>query len=123
MPRGGHNKKKATPETGPTALSVWPKPPASFTARERKSWDRIGRAAVLLGSVGVPDLILAERLAQLHARTDEALADPELKVSTLSALMRLEADLLNRMGLTPQARATVGPLAKAKRDSSPLDEF
>lgn len=123
MPRGGHNKKKTIPDSGPVALTVWPKPPVNFNASERASWARIGRAAIATGSVGSPDLVLAERLAQLDARVDEALSDPDLKVSTLSALLRLEADLLNRMGLTPQARSTVGALAKPKRDSSPLDEF
>jgi hypothetical protein len=122
MPRGGHNKKRPAQHQGPVALAKWPPAPRHFTEGEVQSWKAIGEAAMLLGSVSGSDLVLAGRLAQLGARVDQALTDVELKSSTLANLMRLEADLLNRMGLTPQARNTIGPLSRPKV-KGPLDEF
>lgn len=122
MPRGGHNKKRPAQQGGPVALTKWPRAPRHFTDREVVSWNAIGEAAMLLGSVSGSDLVLAGRLAQLGARVDSALTDVDLKSSTLANLMRLEADLLNRMGLTPQARNTIGPLSKPP-PKTPLDEF
>lgn len=122
MPRGGHNKKHTSAPAGPPALVKWPKAPKHFTAGEVASWTRLGEAVMVLGSVAGSDLVLAERLAQLDARISEALANPDVQMTALSAMMRLEADLLNRMGLTPQARNTIGPLSKPKK-KSPLDEF
>lgn len=122
MPRGGHNKKHASPTVGPAALAKWPPAPKHFTAADGNSWRRIGEAVMSAGSASPGDLVLAERLAQLHSRVSAALADPEAQMTALSAMMRLEADLLNRMGLTPQARNTIGPLSKPKPKTA-LDEF
>ena len=122
MPRGGHNKKRPVTQSGPVALTRWPPAPRHFTDGEVQAWKAVGEAAILLGSVSGADLLLAGRLAQLGARVDAALVDIELKDSTLASLMRLEADLFNRMGLTPQARNTIGPLSKKKAPSG-LDEF
>jgi hypothetical protein len=77
---------------------------------------------MVLGQVAGSDLVLAERLAQLDARISDALANPDVKETALCAFMRLQADLLNRMGLTPQARNTIGPLSKPKK-KGPLDDF
>jgi hypothetical protein len=123
MPRGGHNKKREPVQSGPSALVRWPKAPEEFTEGEVKSWSRIGRAVMEAGSVGPGDLVLAERLAQLHARVSLAMADPDTAMASLAATMRLEADLLNRMGLTPLARRSIGPLSKPKKGGGPLDEF
>jgi hypothetical protein len=123
MPRGGHNKKQPPVQAGPSALEKWPKPPEDFTEAEVVSWSRVGRAVMAARSVGPGDLILAERLAQLHARVSEAMRDPETANASLAATMRLEADLLNRMGLTPLARRSIGPLSKPKKGGGPLDEF
>ena len=122
MPRGGGNKKHAQPVPTPEALTRWPKAPKGFTPAEVASWERIGLAAMALKSVGASDLVLAERLAQLDARVSAALKDKKIAMTALSALMRLEADLLNRMGLTPQARNTIGPLSTPKPKTE-LDEF
>ena len=122
MPRGGHNRKRPLGPVGPTALTRWPPPPSDFTSTEVDAWKVVGEAAMLLGSVTGSDLILAGRLAQLGALVKGSLRDRELKTSTVSNLMRLEADLLTRMGLTPQARNSVGPVSKAKK-RGPLDEF
>jgi hypothetical protein len=103
-------------------LAKWPPAPRHFTGSEVDSWKRIGVAAMALGSVAASDLVLAERLAQLDARVSEALSDSDAQMTALSAMMRLEADLLNRMGLTPQARNTIGPLSKPKPKTA-LDEF
>jgi hypothetical protein len=122
MPRGGHNRKRPVAPSGPTALTRWPQAPSDFTPAEVDAWKVVGEAAMLLGSVTGSDMILAGRLAQLGALVKGSLRDRELKTSTVSNLMRLEADLLTRMGLTPQARNSVGPVSKAKK-RGPLDEF
>ena len=111
MPRGGHNKKREPVQSGPSALVRWPKPPVGFTDAEVKSWSRIGQAVMEAGSVGPGDLVLAELTAQLHARVMGSLADPDTAMASLAATMRLLADLLNRMGLTPLARRSIGPLS------------
>ncbi len=123
MPRGGHNKKHPRSQAGPAALESWPKAPPHFTPGEVASWKRVGQAVMAAGSVGPGDLILAERLAQLHARVTVALGDPDTAMPSLAATMRLEADLLNRMGLTPLARRSIGPLPGKPPPKSPLDEF
>ena len=122
MPRGGHNKKRPQEPSGPVALTRWPQAPSDFTPAEVDAWKVVGEAAMLLGSVTGSDLIMAGRLAQLGALVKGSLRDREIKTSTVSNLMRLEADLLGRMGLSPQARNTVGPAAKAKK-KGPLDDF
>ena len=122
MPRGGHNKKRPQEPQGPAALTRWPPAPRHFTEGEVQAWKAVGEAAMLTGSVSGSDLLLAGRLAQLGARVDAALADTDAQMTAVSSMMRLEADLMNRMGLTPQARNTVGPLSKPKK-AGPLDEF
>lgn len=117
------NKRRRRDSIGLPALTTWPAPPRTFTAGERSAWKRLGVAAIGTGSVSACDLVLAERLAQLHARVDEALADPDVKASSLASLLRLQADMLTRMGLTPQGRGTVAPLSRAAPPASPLDEF
>lgn len=122
MPSGGHNKKHPGGRQGPEALRAWPKAPKEFTKAEASSWNRIGIAVMALKSVAASDLVLAERLAQLDARVTGALKNPKTPMTQLASMMRLEADLLNRMGLTPQARNTIGPLSTPKPKSE-LDEF
>jgi hypothetical protein len=122
MPRGGNLKNRNLDQTGRVALKVWPKAPKSFNAGEVEAWSRVGRAAMDAGSVASSDLLLAVRLAQLSARVDAAMVNPTMRTSTLTSLCRLEADLMSRAGLTPQARATVGVLPRAKPKSA-LDEF
>jgi hypothetical protein len=75
------------------------------------------------GSVGAGDLVLAELTAQIHARVVLALADPDTSMASLAASLRLVSDLLNRMGLSPLARRSIGPLSKPKKGGGPLDEF
>ena len=123
MPRGGHNKKKVVPPSGPAALTAWPKAPVGFSKAEAASWERMGVAALPLGSVSVCDLVLVERLAQLDALVTKLLRDPDAAPGTVSSMLRLQADMLNRLGLTPQSRNTVGLLAKPAKPSTPLDEF
>jgi hypothetical protein len=122
MPRGGHNKKRPVTHSGPAALTKWPHAPSHFSEGEVRAWKAVGEAAMLLGSVSGSDLLLAGRLAQLGARVDAALMDADAQMTAVSSMMRLEADLLNRMGLTPQARNTIGPLSKPSK-KGPLDDF
>ena len=103
-------------------MTTWPRAPKGFNPQEVVSWNRIGAAAMALGSVAASDLVLAERLAQLDAKVSDALADSDTQMTALASMLRLEADLLNRMGLTPQARNTIGPLSSPKPKTD-LDEF
>ena len=119
-----HGNKRRRPDAiSLPCLATWPAPPRTFTAGERSAWKRIGEAAMVTGSVSGADLVLAERLAQLHARVDAALVDPDVKPASLVALVRLEGDMLGRMGLSPQGRNTVGPLRRPAPERSKLDEF
>jgi phage terminase small subunit len=122
MPRGGNLKNRNLSQAGRVALRVWPKAPTNFTPGEVAAWKRLGRAAMEGGSVAASDLVLAERCAQIGARVAAAMGDETMRPSMLVSLARLETDLLSRLGLTPQARATVGVLAKPKPKSA-LDEF
>lgn len=121
--RGGLNTTKAIP--APDAIRRWPAPPDGFTPGEADAWADIGRSLVELGTASRADLLLVRIAARTLARLDAAFADPgDVKVSTVNALARLAADLLNRLGLSPQARATVGALPrKAKKGTDPLAEF
>ena len=120
--RGGQNKAKLLPQ--PPALTRWPKAPTGFNKRESVAWASLGEALLPLGTVSESDLLLVELTARVRARRNDALADDDLKVSTVNSLVRLEADLLNRLGLSPQARATVGRLPPPKsKAEDPLDEF
>jgi len=139
MPRGGANKLPAAAKQakgtfradrhreGPAlpALKTWPKPPKHFTENESEAWKRLGVAAMALGSVSAADLLFCERVAQVSARVDTAMADPDFKPTALNALLRLEADLRRQLGISPQARAAVQALSKeAEEDEDdPLSEF
>jgi hypothetical protein len=63
-----------------------------------------------LGSVAAADLPMAQRAAQVSARVDAALLDPDFKPTALNALLRLELDYWKQLGLSPQARRAVTPL-------------
>ena len=121
MSRGGLNRGKAAPQ--PEALRKWPQAPSSFSPGEVAAWDDLGRSLLDLGTVARPDLILVRIAARTLARLDAAFdGEGEVKVTAINSLSRLAADLLNRLGLSPQARGTVSTLPqKPKRD--PLSEF
>ena len=124
MAKGGNRRAGKLSQEGVTAIGKWPAPPAHFTAPEVAAWKRVGRAAMTTRSVASCDLVLAERVAQLHARVDAAYRSTSMKPSALAALVRLEADLLGRLGLSPSGRATVGQLARPKKKVfDPLAEF
>ena len=123
MPKHGNKRRLPRNSLSPSPLRRWPPAPVNFSPLERSSWKRIGRAALLLGTVGAPDLILLSRLAQLSAKIDETLTDPEAKATTLAAMMRLEADLLSRCGMSPAGRNSVVPLSRGQGTPSALDEF
>ena len=120
MSRGGLNKTKTTPQ--PPAMRRWPVAPAIFTEGERRAWSELGSALLDLGTVAKSDLLLVGITARSLARLDATFDDPEVNVTALNALSRLVADLLSRLGLSPQARVTVTALPrKKKRDE--LSEF
>ena len=124
MAKAGNKRRMNLSQEGIEALAKWPPAPKHFCPAEASSWARVGRAAMSARSIATCDLVMAERLAQLHARVDGALANPALKASMLAALLRLEADLLSRMGLSPSGRSTVGQLARRKtKKHNPLSEF
>lgn len=106
----------------PAPLDRWPKPPKGFSGLERDAWTRLGDAALELGTVSRADLLFCARVAQVSARVDEALADREFKPTALNALLRLEADLLKQIGLSPQARRAVTPLPAASDGESGFED-
>ena len=78
----------------------------------------------MLGTASRADLTLARLVARTLARCEEALGEPDLKVTNVASLMRLTADLLSRLGLSPQARTTVSILpAAASKKHDPMAEF
>lgn len=95
----------------PAALAEWPAPPKQFSEAERGWWACLGEAATGLGSVSAADLPMAARAAQVSARVDAALLDPDYKPTALNALLRLELDYWKQIGLTPQSRRQVAPLS------------
>jgi len=86
---------------------------------------RVGEAVKGLGTVSAADLPVAARAAQISARVDDALLDPDFKATALNALLRLELDYWKQLGLSPQARRSVSPLPEAEDESKPdpLREF
>lgn len=137
--KGGHNRKSVAAKRAagtyradrarkapvPSALVRWPDPPRHFVEPEKVAWDRLGDAVMSLGVVSVADLLFCERVAQVSARVDTALADEEFKPTALNALLKLEADLRKQLGLSPQARGSVDPLApeQDEEDEDPDAEF
>lgn len=107
------------------ALITWPPAPRHFNRDERTAWGRLGKAVMALGSVSLADVLFCERVAQVSARVDEALKDPDFKPTALNALLKLEADLRRQLGITPQARGAVQPLEKEPEEDEddPLAEF
>ena len=116
----GQLKGKTNPT--PEALRRWPTAPDGFTDGEREAWTDLGRSLLDLGTVAKPDLILVRITARTLARLDDSFDDPEVNVTAVNALSRLAADLLNRLGLSPQARGTVSALPKKKKRDE-LSEF
>jgi hypothetical protein len=112
---GGH------PPT-PPALTEWPAPPETFSADERGWWATVGTAVLALGTVSAADLPMAQRAAQVSARVDGAMTDPEFKATALNALLRLELDYWKQLGLSPQARRQTTPLPTEKEPDE-FDEF
>lgn len=139
MARGGHNRLSAEVKKAkgtlrpdrlkngpvPSALTSWPKPPPHFSPAESVAWERLGGAVMELGSVSRADLLFCERVAQVSARVDEALKDPDLKLTSLNALLNIEARLRIQLGISPQARGGVSTLApeKQEEDEDPDAEF
>lgn len=101
----------------PPAVKKWPRAPETFNEAERAWWRRLGRCAEALGTVATADLGVCERAAQMSARADAALADPEFKPTALNALLRLELDYWRQLGLSPQSRRAVAPLPKPAESS------
>ena len=120
MSRGGLNSSKSVPQ--PNALRRWPPAPSRFSEGERAAWSDLGRSLLDLGTVAKPDLLLVQITARTLARLDASFDDPEVNVTAVNALSRLAADLLNRLGLSPQARGTVSALPK-KQKKDELSDF
>lgn len=70
-----------------------------------------------LGTLSACDLPIAARAAQVSARVDSALIDPDYKPTALNALLRLELDYWKQLGLSPQARRSVAPLPTEEGES------
>lgn len=115
--------KRNQPAGKVVALQRWPKAPASFSSDERACWDRLGKACISTGTVSEGDLILAEGVARLMAKVDDALSEREVP-GNLASLMRLMSDQLHRLGLSPASRTSLGPLPVPKRaKANTADEF
>lgn len=101
----------------PPAIRKWPPAPKRFSREERAWWRRLGRDLTVLGTVCVADLEMCERAAQMSARADAALTDPNYTATALNALLRLELDYRKQLGLSPQSRRAVTPLPVAAQAS------
>jgi hypothetical protein len=72
--------------------------------------------------VSASDLPVAARAAQVSARVDSALIDPDYKPTALNALLRLELDYWKQLGLSPQSRRAVAPLPSGEDEESGFED-
>jgi phage terminase small subunit len=109
----------------PAALTDWPPAPKYFNPAEKAAWKRLGGAVMELSTISRADLLFCERVAQVSARVDAALKDKAFKPTALNAIVKLESDLRRQLGISPQARTQVQPLAAEvdEDEEDPLGEF
>lgn len=104
----------AAPAKVPQALTEWPPPPGHFDAEESASWVRLGEAALSLGRITEADLLAAEAFCEVDALFRRAKADPDMKVTSLTALAGRRLQHLQALGLTSVARKGVGAVAEGE---------
>ena len=107
----------------PPVLAEWPAAPEGFLEDERTWWVRLGEAATVLGTGSAADVPMAQRAAQVSARVDRALSDPEFKPTALNALLRLEVDYWKQLGLSPQSRRAVTPLPSGESQETGYEDI
>lgn len=123
--KGTLKKIRIRPQPTPTALEEWPDPPEGFSEAEARAWSRLGVAALPLGVLGAPDLILVEYTAKAMARLDVMISEGDAPATAFNAAFSLVSMMLRNLGLSPLSRSTVTPLPKEKAsaDEDSLSEF
>lgn len=116
---------RARPAPTVAALRRWPSAPSRFTAGERDAWARLGKALMPGKAVSASDLVLAEYVARTMALADAAIGAKAPKFTTVASLVRLVADLLQRLGASPTGRGQVRPLPDKPeaKPHDPTEEF
>ena len=121
--QGTLRPSRVIPSPVAARLERWPAAPKGFSDTEKAAWKRPGQSVMPLGTVSAGDLLMARYCAQMMARADKALADPEAKLTAINSLLRIVAGLLKDFGLTPTSRNSVSTLAALTEDEDEIGEF